>query len=470
MHTTTENAWKKYKLRYEEFSKSEETLSWVINRYQEKIKALSPDQKAALITRLESLGQKYQKMGFNKDKKSDLSSPEELISFEQLSMLSSLDDLRTFDKLSIISTVNDQNENSFVFLTSHVLGYGSFAIVKLGFIALKNIGEWHLYLQPVAVKIIYRENGAHLVFPPEENNSKERLLYNQIFSHKIKAFDIEAPPHALLNSKKHDKKEYIVMPLFRENIQQFLCKKDLISNFNDMDIALILYKISQAVLQLHLQDISHNDLKCNNIFFIKNNKDSFKTIFDSCEATTIDFDRVSGDAREKNNYFWAGGFSYFAPEIFESNYKFNYLKEESNVSLLKADIFSLGLVFLKIILAKNPGLSKEYSIQQYETERKDTMGFYQNALYNSYHDSIRDFLRVNKPFLFLAHLDLFFNMLKACPSERPSIQDIFQKLKETYTYYEKRGESHSTAFIEFQNNSPTPSAEQRYHNLSQQNQ
>jgi hypothetical protein len=305
---------------------------------------------------------------------------------------------------SIILAHNDMGQKRAILVTHRKIGRGGCGVAKIGF-TMKLLGKIvEIWLQPVVVKSTYliasegvfneplpqlavhdsgrtsphsittdtsRSSGAsspvlsissekitvNESIEPEEVTT--RNVFNETFALPQQDSDPTQPFHALAHSEQYGKKEYLVMPLLPLDLDTCLfggynptkthAMKPL-QQFNMLDILAIAINITQAVQCLHAQGLGHGDLKPQNMITTKTRNTKGQTfIRNDLNTKIIDLDTVRKDIIEINLPRDCRGFGterYLAHEIDELDP--SSFIAPFKLSLCKADVFSLGIMFYEM--------------------------------------------------------------------------------------------------------------------------
>ena len=201
------------------------------------------------------------------------------------------------------------------------------------------------------------------------------------------------------NSKKA--RPYFVIDYFsRDNLYEYLTAKKfanlkIANKYEEKHAKVLFKKILLGVQYCHKKNIYHLDLKPANIVFDKD-----------FEPTIIDFGLSEKSKISKD--FEYGADNYKCPEKWEET---EFLSE-------KADIFSLGAILFNLVTGK-PGFSTskkdDYFYKHiYKKDTKDA---------KSYWDSFKHIIKFN---LTKEFKELYIQMVSFDPSERPTLDQIFE--------------------------------------------
>jgi serine/threonine protein kinase len=145
----------------------------------------------------------------------------------------------------------------------------------------------------------------------------------------------------------------------------------------------------------HNYGIAHGDLKTENIL-----------VHADWSLKLCDFGNAFENSQVENDNIKSGTKSYSAPELLQSR---------NRICGLKTDIYSLGVILFILVTGSMPFGSSSILDRVYQKIRSKR---YKDLL-NYYNERIPEFKDLSQEFK-----DLFISLVKADPSERPSIEEI----------------------------------------------
>ena len=129
---------------------------------------------------------------------------------------------------------------------------------------------------------------------------------------------------------------YAIITNYLENSQEL---SKYIYNLDLPNILFIIKRLLEQLQKFHNSDLTHNDIKPENIIIQMNNQDTIKN------CLFIDF----GLGCIQDNCKYSGTIMYMAPEALQ-----NIGKDATIYNLKRSDIFSLGIVFYRLLNGKFP--------------------------------------------------------------------------------------------------------------------
>lgn len=177
-----------------------------------------------------------------------------------------------------------------------------------------------------------------------------------------------------------------------------------ISLLDKKDILIIMKSLVHSLRIMHKEKIVHGDLKPDNILIKKTKTGAYTT-------KLIDFDDsyFSGEP-PKDREMVVGTPEYYSPELYD------YISDEEgeisgNILTVQSDIFALGIIFAEYLTGVKPCISKDYV-----------------ATYSVVKDGAKISFKKSRN-LSTSLEALLSDMLQLEPNERPTIDEVFNRLK-----------------------------------------
>lgn len=171
------------------------------------------------------------------------------------------------------------------------------------------------------------------------------------------------------------------------------------------DILIIMKSLVHSLRIMHKEKIVHGDLKPDNILIKKTRTGTYTT-------KLIDFDDsyFSGEP-PKDREMVVGTPEYYSPELFD------YISDEEeeiagNILTVQSDIFALGVIFAEYLTGRKPIIPKDYV-----------------ATYSAVKDGAKIYFNKSRN-LTPSFEALLVDMLQLEASKRPTIEEVFNRLKE----------------------------------------
>ncbi|CAD8209308.1 unnamed protein product [Paramecium octaurelia] len=262
-------------------------------------------------------------------------------------------------------------------------------------------------------KIYNCTKGKHFVkslYAKFSSSNEHEIDYKKIYQITQKSNNQNLVPIYHIDYDFSKKQYFIIMEKCQENLEQ-QCQE-----FNEMQIKDFLIDFIKGYKCLHGSNLFHGKINANNIFIIKSqNKYQYKI-----------GDIVSYATSNNTNI------GYIAPEIFPSSPEDElYLKIQSNQNQVASDIYSLGMVLIRLINGKLP----------FECTRDQVNFFHYLIKSEQYKINKNPFNSQQKP-ISEELLNLVQRMIKYNPEDRLSLEDLYkyqakllkQKLSQTINY------------------------------------
>ena len=234
----------------------------------------------------------------------------------------------------IKDTLTNSNLDSSLFRRIAFLGQGSFGSVE----KVKYIGT----LEPkfYAIKTLQITKCSELT---SEDAEREVKMLERIkkMEKKPSAFPIFYGYTHFKNSEMEEYKLY--MDYKNQDLEEFCDRPISFSNFKDLALQLI-----HALAYLETYNMCHRDIKPKNILIEEDGKKRLK-------ATLIDFGvskKFQNSERINELSIVVGTKNYLAPELLIALENQINEKKLNRINSFKADVFSLGLVFIRVITGK----------------------------------------------------------------------------------------------------------------------
>ena len=111
--------------------------------------------------------------------------------------------------------------------------------------------------------------------------------------------------------------------------------------------AAVCFQVSAALVYIHVEGFSHNDLKPENVLFRRSLKPG-----EWLEPVLVDFGVAAKLVRQQLD----GSVVYMAPERLNESPDINTVELLSEQNLTKADVWSMGVLLYRMLLGKEPFL------------------------------------------------------------------------------------------------------------------